>query len=92
MSGFLQMALLTCHTTFLLEMLLVEDGIGDDVAFTTGGRKSSTIVPRQTRVFDYQAEELSGQADKVIASVGSHGGVDLSDGLVSRGSLAGSVS
>lgn len=77
------MVSLTCGTTVLLEVLLVEDGIGESVVLVTGGCKSSKIAPRQAMVFDYQAEKLSGQAAKVVASAGSHGGVDSSGGHVS---------
>lgn len=85
------MVSLTRLPTFLLEMFLVETGIGEVVVFATGGRKSSEIAFRQMRVFHYEAEELSRQAAKVVMSIGSHSGANLSQGDMSRGSRAGSV-
>lgn len=85
------MVSLTCLAAFLLDMFLVEDGIGDGVAFATGGRKSSKITRRQAMVFDYLAKELSGQAAKVVSGGGSHGGVNLVRRSCIVGSHAGSV-
>lgn len=78
----MHMVSLTSLASILLEMLLVEYGNGDGVAFATGARKSSKITLRQAMVFDYQAEELSGQAAKVVSGAGSHGDVNLSGGAV----------
>jgi hypothetical protein len=78
------MVSLTCLTIVLLEMLLVEDGIDDAVAFATGGRKSSKITRPQAAVLGHQKEEFSWQSAKMVSRCGSHVG-ETSQATMCRG-------